>query len=173
MSDLLGVIDDSFSNEAGPGVDSEYVEVPKFDDKSEEKLKEDTAATICTVKFMKLRKAANNLKWRAKNIDTWDSLAEEYRVVGERLMSDNMYLLEQEEYMTADQQAWYDCQLNWWSNNLQNGNNKNPEHCVNQLEHFQRERKVVNPKYWWNNRLLDEGNLTATSEEIYTLPSSK
>ena len=113
----------------------------------------------CHVKFEKLRKAANNLHWRAKNLDAWNKLADEYRHIGEKLLMYNMYQVEHEENMPVDQRDWYDCQLLWWSNNLQDKDEHIPEACDNKLERFQLEKTVVAPSEWKKLRMMDTGTV--------------
>ena len=148
---MVGAASDLFEEEQD--YDYTYQEVPNIHDNYEEILKAEALGVECTAKFEKLRKAANNLKWRAKNIDAWNNLEEEYRAIGARLMMYNMYQLEQEEYMRSEQRSWYDCQLDWWSKNLQGDKTRSPEHCDNKLERFQVDRKVVDPKQWWTSRI--------------------
>ena len=57
---------------------------------------------VPSCKFEKLKKAAKSLKWRAKNIDSWDNLAEEYRLIGERLMLNDVY-------QVVELTSWFTC----------------------------------------------------------------
>ena len=59
--------------------------------------------------------------------------------------------------MPSDLQNWYNCQLTWWHNNLQGGRAQIPDHCHDRLEQFQRDRKVVDPKQWRSQRILNAG----------------
>ena len=46
---------------------------------------------VPTCKFPKLKKAAQSLKWRTNNIDAWDNLSEEFRVIADRLVINDVY----------------------------------------------------------------------------------
>ena len=142
-----------------PGFNDIYQEVPSVGDTYEDRL--ETQDTVCHAKFEKLRKAANNLKWRAKNLDAWNKLADEYEIIGKRLVMYDIYQIEQEDDMTVDQQNWYNCQLIWWSNNLRNNKAAYPDGCKNKLERFQVDRTVVEPRDWWQHRILDAGKVMA------------
>ena len=62
-----------------------YIGEPYNEKRSEDK------DLVPSCKFPKLKKAAKSLKWRTKNIDTWNNLGEEFKVISERLVMNDIY----------------------------------------------------------------------------------